>query len=656
MNKILLSLILLTGLLVFATPSHAVVSSTTSQNEYLCDGTTTAFNYTFPIILSTDIQVWTIDTNGNPTQQISNFSVNTSTQTVTYPVTGSACTAGYSLLLIRVEPFTQQVAASNQGPAPSPVVMTMSDKLTMLAQQLESQINRAILAPLGSTSQAGYTLPSPIANAYLGWDPTGTFITNFLTQTLAPTSSPTFAGLTITGLNGIGKFSSGLLSAANAGVDYSVPNGVETLTNKTYDTAGAGNVFKINGQAISAVSGNTSTVATTTGSLTNGHSANFDGSGNLVDSGGSPLVGYTVHGSTTVLGSASGSYTTNDCVKVDGSGNFVDNGSGCSGGTGAVYPGTSGIVTTNTSAWGTSLTAPSGTIVGTSDTQTLTNKTLTAPTMTSPVLGTPASGTMTNVTGLPLTTGVTGILPFANGGTTQTSQAAAITALTGSQTNGHYLRSNGTNAVLSAIQADDVPALPYAPQTTIGGGAIQAANGTGGLSNIVVGTGLSFSGGTLSAVATNNHGMQLFTSSGTWTQPTGVNSVYVKEWGGGAGGTGSGGSPTAGGSSSFPGTTTLTATGGDIYGGAGPGSGNGTVSITGNAGTTGASGASVGGLSGQSYGAGGLHRLNEGCGSSGGYTEGVVAVTGNVSVTVGTGGNGGTSAANGNSGAVIIYY
>ena len=34
------------------------------------------------------------------------------------------------------------------------------------------------------------------------------------------------------------------------------------------------------------------------------------------------------------------------------------------------------------SAWGTSLTAPSGTIVGTSDTQTLTNKTLTNPTVT----------------------------------------------------------------------------------------------------------------------------------------------------------------------------------------------------------------------------------------------------------------------------------
>jgi hypothetical protein len=105
-----------------------------------------------------------------------------------------------------------------------------------------------------------------------------------------------------------------------------------------------------------------------------------------------------------------------------------------------------------------------------------------------------SSGSLTlggTLSGVNLTSQVTGTLPIANGGTGATTRQDAMDALAGAVTSGQYLRGNGTDVVMSAIQAADVPTLN---QNTTGSAATLTTGRTIAITGDLAYTSGSFNG------------------------------------------------------------------------------------------------------------------------------------------------------------------
>jgi hypothetical protein len=154
------------------------------------------------------------------------------------------------------------------------------------------------------------------------------------------------------------------------------------------------------------------------------------------------------------------------------------------------WTGTDFVTVATSTADGVTSVSGTGTVQGLTLSGTVTSTgsltlggSLSAVSLTSQVTGTlpiANGGTGTTSTQFAnLTTNVTGILPVANGGT-------GVNTLTG------IVKASGTSAFSAAVSGTD-----YAPATS--GTSILYGNGAGGFSNVTIGSGISFAGGTLSA-------------------------------------------------------------------------------------------------------------------------------------------------------------
>ncbi len=146
------------------------VSSTTSRNEYNGNAATTDFAYTFRILDEDHVSVYVDDVLQTITTDYTVSDVGVSGGgTISFVAAPAAGTA--NVIFLRNVPLTQETDYVENDPFPAESHEDALDKLTMVAQQLQEQIDRTIVLPPTSTV-TDLTLPVPAAGKALLWNAT----------------------------------------------------------------------------------------------------------------------------------------------------------------------------------------------------------------------------------------------------------------------------------------------------------------------------------------------------------------------------------------------------------------------------------------------------------------------------------------------------
>ena len=144
------------------------ISSTTNRVSYTGNGVTTAFSFPYKFLVNADLKVY----------------LEGVLQTITthYTVTGAgedsggtvtfltAPTNAYEVVILRDPAITQGLDLVENDPLPAEDVENAFDKLTMICQRLQDQVDRTLGVDDSVTSAIDVIIPTPDARKALIWN------------------------------------------------------------------------------------------------------------------------------------------------------------------------------------------------------------------------------------------------------------------------------------------------------------------------------------------------------------------------------------------------------------------------------------------------------------------------------------------------------
>ena len=253
------------------------VASSSNRVDYTGNGSTTVFSFNFRILAATDLVVTKADTDGVETELV---------LSTDYTVSGvgsysggsitlaSALTDGYALTIVREVPITQETDLRNQGSFFAETHEDVFDRLTMVAQQLQEQIDRSAKLPVTNTEDAD-ALVADIVLLADNISDLDTLVANLSDITTVandlnePVSEIETVSGAITNVNTVGTNIASVNTVAGNNANVSTVAGISA--NVTTVAGISGNVTTVAGISanVTSVAGNSTNINAVAGNATN---------------------------------------------------------------------------------------------------------------------------------------------------------------------------------------------------------------------------------------------------------------------------------------------------------------------------------------------------------------------------------------------------